>query len=148
MVAPSNNTRSSPLLGQNAVYISRFKILTDALDSAKYKFASTPIHEQTNATRASDNKRKTALQLMVEIPKHRCMLSPEEYSRDMTVSAKRMRIPKNDNCSYCQQGNTDDTQCLQCSCQRWYHRYCAEITHDAEWLRLQHSSVDFRCHLC
>ena len=101
------------------------------------------------ATRASDNKRKTAHQLMVEIPKHRCMLSPEAYSRDMTVSDKHIRIPNNANCSYCQQRNTDDKQWLQCSiCNRWYHRYCAEITDDAEWLRLQHPSVTFRCHLC
>ena len=31
------------------------------------------------ATRASDNKRQRAHQLMVEIPKNRCMLSPEAY---------------------------------------------------------------------
>ena len=101
-------------------------------------------------TRATDKKAAICDKLVTEIPKHRCMHSSTVL---VTVSNKMLRLrsrsANNDLCSCCQQASTDGDQWLQCSiCHRWYHRYCAEITDDAEWIRLQQPDVEFRCHLC
>ena len=101
-------------------------------------------------TRATDTKATVCDKLVIEIPKHRCMHTSTVL---LTVSNNMVRLSSrsanNDICSYCQQASTDDEQWLQCSiCDRWYHRYCAEITDDAERIRLQQPDVEFRCHLC
>ena len=65
-------------------------------------------------------------------------------------SSKRSRSEEVEKCRECRRGEVEQqAEWIYCErCRRWFHRECAEIWEDAEWLSYKQTDVTFICHYC